>query len=694
MSDGVKLTVGEGVRTSRGVEINFTSWREALENMEPTKERWFSPHLWAGGQRSKRNWRQGCAAVVDVDYHNEAGEHAAPPPEAVEALLHAPLRCNFLYLTPRGARLIYEFSKPISDRLKMLSALQAACDDAELSLQGVPGYRPDRKASLDLARLFFAPNAIVNGIPRNAKVVHVRKTSWTSPLSSGYAESALQGEIERVRNTPPGGGKDSGRNNALNRAAFSLGQLVGAGLLERAHVEAELRQAASQAGLRNGEIGPTILSGLNAGERTPRKVQSSPELKRERGWTHRLIQKENADGTLSPLRCTENVETILEYDDRWKGVLAFDEFAQKCVTLKEPPWCLDDGKGRPWKKGQPWTDTDDTLLEIWLGRHFGLRPGILAVARAAQAVMERNRIHPVQDYLRALTWDREPRLETWLAKYLGVEDTPYVRLVGRWWLTSAVARMLRPGCKADHVLIIEGPQGRRKSTALATLFGEEWFTDNVSDLGSTQTCLQIQGAWCIELAELDAFSRAESSKAKEFFARKRDRFRPPYGRRVIELPRQCVFAGTVNLDAYLKDATGNRRYWPVKCGEVDIELLKRDRDQIWAETIVWFKDGAEWWPVRPDEVKALQKQQEDRYQKDEWEDMIANWLYTRGSTAPLTTEEVACDGLSIEKSRIDMICQKRIANALRRLGYKRSQRTVGGVIRRCFIEESKNDEGE
>ena len=138
--------------------------------------------------------------------------------------------------------------------------------------------------------------------------------------------------------------------------------------------------------------------------------------------------------------------------------------------------------------------------------------------------------------------------------------------------------------------------------------------------------MHMQGVWIIEIAELDAIGKAEVSRIKAFLTRTTDRFRPPYGRYTIEVPRSCVFAGTVNPDTYLRDETGNRRFWPVRCGTIDIDALARDRDQLWAEAVARFKDGAIWWIDGPELMAAATAEQEKRYQSDAWDDLIEHWL--------------------------------------------------------------------
>jgi predicted P-loop ATPase len=232
-----------------------------------------------------------------------------------------------------------------------------------------------------------------------------------------------------------------------------------------------------------------------------------------------------------------------------------------------------------------WADDHDTRACAWF-QEQGINAAVGIVGRAIQTVARENPVHPVRDYLNGLGWDRTPRLDTWLARYLGADDSLYARAVGSRFLTSAVARIFEAGCQADHMLILEGPQGRLKSSALRAM-ADPWFTDPISNVGSKDAAMETAGVWLIEMSELDALTRAGNSAIKSFLTRRHDRYRPPYGTHVIERPRQCVFAGTINpAGGYLKDPTGTRRFWPVACNTVDLDALVRDRDRLWAEALV------------------------------------------------------------------------------------------------------------
>ncbi|MCX5478029.1 toprim domain-containing protein [Kaistia geumhonensis] len=333
-------------------------------------------------------------------------------------------------------------------------------------------------------------------------------------------------------------------------------------------------------------------------------------------WFNRLRQ----DLVGTPERNEANVIIALTSDVAFAGVLAFDDFSQEIVVRQPLPWDTATG---PFPR--PWEDADDVRTAEWLQLR-GVNVAPLVVGRAVGAVAREHRIHPVRDWLEHLRWDGTPRIETWTSTYLGAAPTPFHHTVGALWLISAVARIFRPGVKADHMLILEGPQGARKSTAIKVLAGEDWFTDELPELGSKDAAIHMQGVWIVEIAELDAIGRAEVSRIKAFLTRTTDRFRPPYGRYTVEVPRQCVFAGTVNPDTYLRDETGNRRFWPLRCGTIDIAALARDRDQIWAEAVHRFREGAIWWIDDPAILAEATAAQEARYQADAWDARIDRWL--------------------------------------------------------------------
>jgi putative DNA primase/helicase len=287
----------------------------------------------------------------------------------------------------------------------------------------------------------------------------------------------------------------------------------------------------------------------------------------------------------------------------------------------------------------------------------------------ATAAAHERPFHPVREYFAKLKWDQTPRLETWLATYLGASEGEYSRLAGAKFLIGAVARVMRPGCKMDNVLILEGEQGRWKSSALAVLAGD-WFSDTPFTIGDKDAYLQMRGNLIYELAELDGFSRAESSRAKAFFSSRYDTFVPKYVAWSIKVPRQCVFCGTVNHGTYLRDTTGNRRYWPVRIERADLDKLGADRDQIWAEAMARFTEGTRWW-VEEGERELFSLEQELRYVGDAYEEKIRVWAMEK---TEFTMAQVFEDCLKLEVSKWSRAEQTRIGEVLATLGWGKTDR--------------------
>src|SRR5262249_34932311 len=256
------------------------------------------------------------------------------------------------------------------------------------------------------------------------------------------------------------------------------------------------------------------------------------------------------------------------------------------------------------------------------------------VGRAVQAAARFNSFHPVRDYFASLKWDGVPRLETWLQDFCRVKDSLYVRAIGPRYLIAAVGRTYRPGCKVDHVLVLEGPQGFGKSEALRTLaVRDEWFTDRISPPSSKDAAIEIAGVLIIEFAEMDALLRDSASAGKSFIARRIDNIRLPYGKYITSLKRGCVLGATINPPpdgGYLRDPTGARRFWPAFChGMIDIDGLRAVRDQLWAEACVLFKAGAYWWLETPALEALATAEQAARFAADVWEEPLREWAGDR-----------------------------------------------------------------
>jgi predicted P-loop ATPase len=385
-------------------------------------------------------------------------------------------------------------------------------------------------------------------------------------------------------------------------------------------------------------------------------------------WTDRLIL--DKDGKVIPNLA--NLILIMRAAPKWKGVLGYDDFNARVVIRERPPWGEE-------VADTPWTDHHESQARVWF-QNEKISPSAGDVGRAVQAAARDNAFHPVRDYFDSLVWDGVLRLEFWLQTYFHVEDSEYVRAIGPRYLISAVARISRPGCKVDHVLVLEGPQGRQKSEALRTLAkNDSWFTDRLSHVASKDAALEIAGVLIVEIAEMDALTKATSSAIKAFLTRRRDRFRPPYDKHTINLPRQCVFAATINPTAggYLKDPTGARRFWPVPChGVIDCHGLENARDQLWAEAVHRFKVGAPWWLETPQLEALATVEQCARFVIDPWEERIREWL---GDRNDISLSEVLEHGLGFTPEHQTQSAQKRVVGILTRMGFaKHRSRTPEG----------------
>jgi predicted P-loop ATPase len=317
---------------------------------------------------------------------------------------------------------------------------------------------------------------------------------------------------------------------------------------------------------------------------------------------------------------------------------------------------------------RPVTDTDVSAIQEWLQLAGLKKLGKDTTHQAVDMRAHECAFHPVRDYLNGLVWDGTPRLKEWLSVYLGADRIDYTAGIGTMFMVAAVARIFQPGCKADYMMVLEGTQGARKSTACAIL-GGEWFSDNLPDVTSGKDVSQhLPGKWVIEIAELSATSKAEDAALKAFITRSVERYRPTYGRKEIHQPRQCIFIGTTNKATYLRDETGGRRFWPVRVGTLDTDALARDRNQLFAEAVTLYRAGTQWWPDGAFEREHIKPQQNARFEADVWEERISEFLSV---SSKVTVGLVATGGLGFDTQRIGTADQRRIAAAMERLGWKR-----------------------
>ncbi|NYT76539.1 hypothetical protein H0A71_06010 [Alcaligenaceae bacterium] len=370
--------------------------------------------------------------------------------------------------------------------------------------------------------------------------------------------------------------------------------------------------------------------------------------------------------------CKENVAIALEGHPQLQGLIGFNEFSARIEKRHTPPWDTSDGE---------WTAGDDLELSMWLGvKQELLFRAKSAIEDGVQLVANRNKFHPVRDWLKSLEWDGIDRLEIWMRDCLGVQDSTYSRLVGRLWMLQAVNRILNPGCKGDYVLILEGTQGLMKSSALHAL-GGEWFSDAPLDLNSKDAFMSINGTWIYEIAELDAFNRTEATRIKAFLTQAQDRYRPPYGSRMVTQLRQTVFAATTNNFEYHKDPTGNRRFWSVLCTKVRLDLIKQVREQLFAQAVYEVQEGARVYPTREQETLYIVPEQQMRELVDPWHEAIALWLEMpeRSMVKRFTSTDILTGAIKMEIAKIDgqRSATTRVGSIMMRLGWRKVRESTG-----------------
>jgi predicted P-loop ATPase len=372
----------------------------------------------------------------------------------------------------------------------------------------------------------------------------------------------------------------------------------------------------------------------------------------------------NLANAMLGFRNDEAIKDMLAYDEMFCGEVKIREIGRRAV-LPTP---------------KPVDDVDVTAIQEWFQLNGLKLLGQEIVRQAIDMRAHEQCFHPVRDYLNGLQWDHKPRVGEWLATYLGVESNEYMGAIGCMFLVAAVARIYLPGCQADYMLILEGPQGEYKSTACKILAGE-WFSDNLPDIATAgkDVSQHLRGKWIIEISELNAMSRAESAQLKSFISRQTERYRRTYGWKESVEPRQCVFIGTTNKSVYMRDETGGRRYWPVRTGSINLDGLRRDRNQLFAEAVQLFRDGVQWWPDKAFEVAHIKPEQDERYETDVWEAPVADYLATLLTQPRVTISQVARNALGfISDARIGTADARRIAAVLERQGWRRAPRQSSG----------------
>lgn len=444
--------------------------------------------------------------------------------------------------------------------------------------------------------------------------------------------------------------KKGDRHRTINRHAFHLGRFVASNVLDKKHTIDVLVNASRQAGLDDRRATDEVLRGLNDGQRQAVNRES---------WEDRLAVSD----TGVPKATYANLALALSDSPEWLGTIGWNDRYHQPVWRRNPPI----GGFPSARDGAQWRDEHALIAAEWLGKRGigATRQGVLDVIHD---VAHRNPYDPIRDILDECDWDGRVRLTDWLVTYCGVDadKAEWARIVGRKWLISGVARVYEPGCKADCMLILEGAQGRFKSTALDILgLGHTKEIRVRLDDKDAADALH-SGAFIAVLTELDAFKRTTKAESiKAYLSALDDYFRRAYARVTTTHPRSIIFAATTNEGVYLTDPTGNRRFWPVTCGDIDIDALRRDVYLLWAEARHAYLAGESWW-LEPTIAPLAEREQADRLMPDSWEEYIDEYL--RGKTV-ITLKGLMHDGLQLGPDRQNGEATGRVTRYLLRLGW-------------------------
>ena len=387
-------------------------------------------------------------------------------------------------------------------------------------------------------------------------------------------------------------------------------------------------------------------------------------------WANACAYSDEKDGSRKLRNCIQTWRATLQLHPDWRGRVRLDQFAQN-IHLKDPPFTARQVGGVAGES-RYWSDDDELAVEEWFESRVNLKIPHSQCSEMVKYAARANIYHSAQEWITTLPeWDKMDRVAQWLTTYFGAEDSEYTRSVGRWWLVSGVARLMKPGCKADSCLILTGGQGKRKSTALRMLAPtERWYSEDHLPIGQNDVnaAIMLQGKFIIELSEMEILWRARSNAVKGFLSKPFDHYVPKFSNRSIDVMRSCIFAGTTNEKEFLIDATGARRFWPVFCAKADIENLVGDRDQLWAQALSMYRAGHEWWPDTAQKNKMCEEEQSLHQVPDEWDHAIAKWI-EGAKKESITTSEVATEALRIPIERVDRRVALRIGPILRQNGY-------------------------
>lgn len=441
-----------------------------------------------------------------------------------------------------------------------------------------------------------------------------------------------------------------------------------------ANAPAQVRAWLDPARLRDprAELPPTAHQAARAAARTPDGAARA-DAEDLLAWRKAMMARRG-----EYLNNITNIGLILRHDERWAGVVAFDEFENRIMKVAPPPF--------DFAAVGEWSSDDDSRTVDWIAQRYGINTSSAVVAEAVEMVARERPRHVLRDWLNSLQWDGTPRLDSVLEDFCGVPRTPYTTRVLRYFCMGMVKRVLEPGCKFDFCLTLEGPQGIGKSTFLRVL-GGAYYSDTELDLAHKDSMSALRGKWLHEFSEMDSITKAEAPKQKSFLSRQVDEFRPVYARREVKLPRQVCFAGTTNEIEWARDSTGARRFWPVEIEDfIDTDGLAAVRDQLFAEAVALVRQGFAYYPSPEEQRTIFGPEQARRVVQEPLVDALHDWaleptadeIMARSSNGGLFSVSDAClRGLSLTAAQITRDMATRVGKALAQLGCVRVEKRNG-----------------
>ncbi len=406
----------------------------------------------------------------------------------------------------------------------------------------------------------------------------------------------------------------------------------------------------------------------------------------------KIWQKDKTSGRYIEIpdpKCQKNIYLMTRYAESLRGIFILNEFSGRKMVVECPPW-----ENQQKFRARDVRDDDYTRVCMEL-ETIGMKPSVDKVVGAIESICHDRSFHPVQRYFSKLKWDETPRLKTWLSYYLGAEsdDAKYLEGVGTKWLVAGVARIMQPGCKFDHMMVLEGLTDIGKSEVfrkMATFNGVPYFFDGMTfaKISDKDTMQNLQGFLIIEFPEMSSMHSREVEEIKQWITIQEDRGRKPYGREPVVFRRQFILGGSTNNEQYLKDHTGNKRFWPVMCGKIDLKSLEADREQLWAEAVHLYKKGYKFWIPEGDALIGLSRhEQKKRLITHPWEDAILDYLDNKDSAI---VSRILMDVIGKKLESIKKADEMIVANILKSNGFMKDTNGKSRSWRRREMQSELN----